>query len=135
MGLIARLLEASGLHTLCFSAAHSITKAVNPPRSVFLDFPLGQTCGKPDDASGRLAIMRAALRLVETLGPSEIATLPFNYGESDDWKDTVMRPKATATGEEAVDDFRTDRFETPQYQERDDELAADPNCSTCIFVE
>ena len=46
-----------------------------------------------------------------------------------------MRPKATATGEEAVDDFRTDRFETPQYQERADELAADPNCPTCIFVE
>ena len=79
--------------------------------------------------------MRAALRFVETLGPSEIATLPFNYGESDDWKDTVMRPQATATGEEAVDDFRTDRFETPQYQERADELAADPICPTCIFVE
>ena len=79
--------------------------------------------------------MRAALKIVETLGPSEIATLPFNYGESDNWKDTVMRPKATAAGEEAVDDFRTDRFATPQYQDPADEIAADPNCPTCIFVE
>ena len=95
----------------------------------------GPNLRKPNNANERLAIMRAALKIVETLGPSEIATLPFNYRESDGWKDTVMRPKATATGEEAVDDFRTDRFETPQYQERADELAADPNCPTCIFVE
>ena len=135
MGLIARHLEASGLPTLCFSAAYSITQAVNPPRSVFLDFPLGQTCGRPDNDVERLTIMRAALRLVEKLGPSEIATLPFNYGESDDWKDSVMRPKAKATGEEEVDDFRTERFETPQYQVPADELAADPHCPTCIFVE
>ena len=79
--------------------------------------------------------MRAALRFVETLGPSGIATLPFNYGKSDDWKDTVMRPKATATGEEAGDDVRTDRCETPQYQDPADEIAADPNCPTCVFVD
>ena len=73
-------------------------------------------------------------RLIETLGPSEIATLPFNYGESDDWKDTVMRPKATATGEEAVDDFRTDRFETPQYQDPDDELQQTPTARRVFLL-
>ena len=76
--------------------------------------------------------MRAALKIVETLGPSEIATLPFNYGESDNWKDTVMRPKATATGEEAVDDFGQ-TVRNPQYQDPADEIAADPNCPDVYF--
>ena len=31
------------------SSAYSITRSVNPPRAVYLDFPLGRTAGKAND--------------------------------------------------------------------------------------
>lgn len=134
MGLIARHLEAEGLPTLCLSAAYSITQSVNPPRAAFLDFPLGQTCGRPNDAKERYQILKTALELLPSLQPGEISTLPFFYEDSDDWKDSVMRPIQKPDGTFEVDDFRTERLDSPQYQFAEDLDAADPYCPTCIFI-
>jgi NAD(P)-dependent dehydrogenase (short-subunit alcohol dehydrogenase family) len=42
-------LEAAGVPTICLTAAHSITASVNPPRAAFVDLPLGNTAGRPND--------------------------------------------------------------------------------------
>ena len=134
MGLIARHLEAAGLPTLCMSAAYSITRSVNPPRSVFLDFPLGQTCGRPDDPQERREIMQTALEQMSSLGPGEIFRLPFPFADSDEWKNTVMRPVQNSDGTRQMNDFRTPRLDSPQFQYDADRGAADPKCPSCVFI-
>jgi hypothetical protein len=134
VGLIARHLEDAGLPTLCMSAAYSITRSVNPPRSVFLDFPLGQTCGRPGDPQERRAIMQTALEQTSSLGPGDIFRLPFPFADSDEWKNTVMRPIQKPDGTLEMNDFRTARLDSPQYQSDADQGAADPKCPSCVFI-
>jgi len=61
VGLVARSAEAAGIPTLCLASALDITRAVNPPRAAFLDFPLGHTAGKPGDPELQRAILADAL--------------------------------------------------------------------------
>jgi D-proline reductase (dithiol) PrdB len=114
VGLIARALEALGVPTLCLTSAWSITASVKPPRSVFLDFPLGHTAGRPDRPREQCEIMRDALRTFETIDePGTIVPLPYAWGE--DWKAAAGGPRG---------DQRTTRQATPQYQSEDDRAAA-----------
>ncbi|MBF2760643.1 MAG: hypothetical protein ISN28_10320 [Ectothiorhodospiraceae bacterium AqS1] len=115
MGLIAREIEARGIPTLCFSSALSITEAVNPPRAVFLDFPLGHTTGKPGDPSLQREIMLAALDALRTIDtPGTILTLPHRWDEDDAWKKAA----------ENEGDLRSERTDEPQYQRESDRIAA-----------
>ena len=122
MGLIAREIEAAGIPTLSMTSALSITRAVNPPRAVYLDFPLGHTTGKPDDPDGQQAILRDALRHFEDIRDAgTIEVLPYAWAQNDAWKERVMR---LDPGRSGSDDERTSRHDTPQYQsDRDRELA------------
>ncbi|NJN52116.1 MAG: hypothetical protein HC809_10440 [Gammaproteobacteria bacterium] len=138
MGLIAREIEGRGVPTLAMSSAWSITAAVRPPRSVFLDFPLGHTAGKPNDAPTNIAIMNAALGAFETMTkPESFVTLPFEWAEDDAWKDAVMRPRDATAGHS---DQRVERTATPQYQTDEDRSRAEVRlaqggCASCIFLE
>ena len=135
MGLIAREIERRGIPTLSLSSALSITRAVNPPRAAYLDFPLGHTAGKPHDADGNREILRAALQGFDSLRrPGEIVHLPFAWAADDAWKDDVMRPSARGEGHA---DRRVERFDTPQYQCDDDRARAEAagECASCVFLE
>ena len=115
------------------SSAHSITRAVNPPRAVFLDFPLGHTAGKAGEASLNRQILRDTLAAFESIEtPGTIVTLPYAWADDDAWKDTVMR---SPSGEPR--DERVPRAGTPQYQTSDDVAAAAEAapCETCVFLE
>ncbi len=133
-------MEGLGIPTLSMSSALSITRAVNPPRAAYLDFPLGHTAGKPGDHAGNLAILRDALRIFEQpLEPGEIVLLDYDWDEDDAWKDRVMRPRSNGeagAGAGHADD-RTARHPTPQYQNPDDARLAEAagECATCISVE
>lgn len=117
MGLVARQIEASGISTICLSSALSITAAVNPPRAVFIDFPLGHTAGKPGDATLQRNIMLDTLNAARNLSrPGEIRTLPYRWSDEETWKAGAMR-----TG----GDDRTVRDDQPQYQYPEDRAAAD----------
>ena len=125
------------------TSALSITRAVNPPRAAFLDFPLGHTTGKPQAPELQRAILRAALAAFESIdAPGGVNMLPFEWADDDAWKDTVMRPRPSETigGDLAVHDERTARHGTPQYQcARDRELAEraqrEGGCPTCVWLE
>ena len=117
------------------TSAWSITRAVNPPRAAYLDFPLGHTAGKPHDAKLNLAILRAALDVFATATrPGEIVRLPFEWADDDAWKDGVMRP---GRGESRAGDSRVERHDTPQYQTQEDREAADAagECRTCVWLD
>ncbi|MEM6999788.1 MAG: hypothetical protein AAF529_03310 [Pseudomonadota bacterium] len=135
MGLVARQIEARGIPTLSMSSALSITQAVNPPRAVYLDYPLGHTSGKPLDEDNQLAVMHATLQAFAQLDtPGQVQHLPFEWGADHSWKDRVMRPSKNETAETTGTDDRVARFDTPQYQHQRDADQADPHCPSCVFL-
>ena len=78
-------MEARGIPTISMSAARSITSAVNPPRAVFLDFPLGHTAGRANDKAGQRKIMIDTLSALDSIqAPGTIRDLPYRWQETDD---------------------------------------------------
>ncbi len=126
MGLVARQVEAAGIPTLCMTSALDITRAVNPPRAAFLDFPLGHTTGVPNDPEMQRRIMVDALSSFESMtGPGSVTMLPYRWPGDEAWK-----AKAFAEGDE-----RLPRHEAPQYQNEEDRRRAEgggsPACPVC----
>jgi hypothetical protein len=101
VGLVARHAEAAGIPTLCMTSARDITRAVNPPRASFLDFPLGHTTGKPHEPDLQRQILVEALSSFETMtAPGSMKELPFRWSEDEEWKrrrskGTTGRPATT----------------------------------------
>ena len=79
MGLIARVIEAATVPTVCITPARHITPAVLPPRALYVHHPLGHQTGAADDLSGQKAIVRAALEAAPSLARGEIRALPFRW--------------------------------------------------------
>lgn len=116
MGLIARCAEAAGIATVCMSSAKDITAAVNPPRAVFLDYPLGHTAGPPGRPAVQRQIVRQALAALAGIkNPGTVETLPFIWPDDPDWKSAFDMAK----------DDRTERFDTPQWQTEEDRRMAE----------
>ena len=116
VGLVARHAEAAGIPTLCMTSALDITRAVNPPRAAFLDFPLGHTTGKPNEPELQREILVGALSSFGTMtAPGSVKELPFRWSEDEEWK-----AKAFAEG-----DDRAPRHDTPQYQNEEDRRRAE----------
>ena len=65
--LIARYLEKRGIPTLVVATALDIVKFGWPPRSVFMDFPLGHGGGPLFNPDKQLSIAREALEVCESL--------------------------------------------------------------------
>jgi D-proline reductase (dithiol) PrdB len=101
VGLIARVIEAAGIPTLCMTSAWDITAAVAPPRSAYVHHPLGHQSGGPADPEGQKAIARMALERVQAMrAPGEIARLPFSWDAPGDegWEARAYTPEHTQTG-------------------------------------
>lgn len=64
MGLVCRVVEAAGIPTVCVSTGRDLTALVKPPRSLFVNHPMGNPFGRPHDTEAQSAILRAALHLV-----------------------------------------------------------------------
>jgi hypothetical protein len=94
VGLIAREVEAAGIPTLCMTSAYDITQAVNPPRAVFVNYPLGHQTGKANDAENQRAIISDALRAFETIDkPGTIVELSYVWDANDRrWEETDYTP-------------------------------------------
>jgi D-proline reductase (dithiol) PrdB len=82
VGLIARALEEEGIPTVSLSSAYDLTALVKPPRSFFVNYPLGHTSGKPFDRENQRAILKDALgQAGEITLPGTIRTLPYEWGD------------------------------------------------------
>jgi len=95
------------------TSALSITQSANPPRSVFLDYPLGHTAGPPGDPDTQLDIMRQALAAFSELTESG-AHITLDHRWASEWK----------TEARSLADHRSPRHDTPQYQNDADRTAA-----------
>ena len=83
MGLVQRVLEAGGFPTVALSMIPELTRAVGVPRLAGISYPMGQPLGRPNDADGQRAVLRAMLELLGTAqGPDAYIELPFVWPES-----------------------------------------------------
>ena len=118
--LIARHLEAHGIPTLCIASALDIIEAGNPPRAVFLDYPLGHTVGRPFDRDNQRAVVNDALNAFESITtPGAIERLNYRWSDSDAWR--------TQENDTEKGDVRAPRGTEPQYQTETDRIAAEMN--------
>jgi hypothetical protein len=63
-------------------------KNVKPPRSVFVDFPLGRQCGRPGDINLQLNILKDTFDiLVKATIPGELVDLRFEWDVPFSWED------------------------------------------------
>jgi len=83
VGLVQRALEASGVPTVALSMIPELTRAVGVPRLAGLSYPMGRPLGRPHDADGQRAVLRATLELLaKAPGPDCYVELPFEWPES-----------------------------------------------------
>ena len=65
MGALSYFLERAGLMTTGISLVRENTASMQPPRALWVSFPLGRPLGVPDDAPFQLDVIRAALALLD----------------------------------------------------------------------
>jgi hypothetical protein len=70
-----------------------LTRRVGVPRLAGIGYPLSRPLGRPHDADGQRAVLRAALALLETAtGPDHYVELPFV------WPETVGQARNASKG-------------------------------------
>ena len=90
MSLVARRLEESGIATVVVGSARDIVEEAGVPRFVFVDFPLGNPCGKPGDREMQREIVELALRVAaSSIAPRTTVQAPRRWGH-DGWRDAFM---------------------------------------------
>ena len=83
MGLVARVIEEAGIPTVLVSTGRDLTAQVRPPRSVFVNFPMGNPFGRAGDAAMQRRILLGALELAVTAQEGGVLVdLPCDWGRS-----------------------------------------------------
>ena len=78
-----RVLEARGIPTVALSMIPELTRAVGVPRLAGIGYPMGRPLGRPHDADGQRAVLRAVLDVLSSArGPDTYVDLPFVWPES-----------------------------------------------------
>ena len=63
MGLVCRVVEEAGIATVCIATGRDLIKQVCPPRSLFVNHPMGNALGRPGDNATQTEILQLALDL------------------------------------------------------------------------
>jgi hypothetical protein len=59
---------------------------VKPPRSVFINFPLGRQCGRPHNVDLQTRILKHALKVLATATTAgDIVDMPYEWDKSFDF--------------------------------------------------
>lgn len=99
------------------TSALDITRAVNPPRAVFVNFPLGHQTGKPHQPALQRQIVSDAMRAFETIErPGTIVELPYVWDANDrgweesDYIDGFLPERPPKEDADAIEAERRARF-------------------------
>ena len=93
MSLVARHLESKGISTAVIGSARDIVEECGVPRFLFVDFPLGNPCGKPWNVAMQQALIGEAFDLLEkSWQPRTTVQGPFTWNADgkDLWRDSYM---------------------------------------------
>lgn len=66
VGLISSVIEKSGIPTAGISLLRGVTEKVNPPRSLWVPFPMGHPLGRPREPALQHRVIGAVLALLES---------------------------------------------------------------------
>jgi hypothetical protein len=112
---------------------------VAPPRAAFVDYPLGHTSGKPDDAEDQRAIVEGALDLLRSATePGRVVDLGRVWSRDAaidrGWRQHPLSSKGSGG------DGRGTRTPVPVYQCEDDRALAEERhragaCAACIGAD
>ena len=92
MSLVSRYLEAAGIPTVVLGCAKDIVESAGVARFLFSDFPLGNSCGKPNEPATQREIVRMAVDLLESArAPRTTVQTPFRWDEDGAWKRDFYR--------------------------------------------
>jgi hypothetical protein len=82
VGLVARVVEEAGIPTVLVSTGRDLTELVKPPRSLFVNFPMGNPFGAPGDVAMHERILRDAVGLFDSVTDGgTIVDAPYEWGE------------------------------------------------------
>ncbi|MDE0007917.1 MAG: hypothetical protein OXS50_06535 [Gammaproteobacteria bacterium] len=91
MSLIARHLEANGIPTVILGSALDVVEHCGVPRFAFVDFPLGNPCGRPWDRTMQMAIVTTAVGLFEGAeAPRTTLGMAHRWSEDEGWRDEYL---------------------------------------------
>lgn len=76
MGALAHYLEGNGIATTQISLIYEHTKAIRPPRALWVPFALGRPLGVPGNPSFQREVLVSALRLLESDQGPVLETFP-----------------------------------------------------------
>lgn len=83
MGLVANVIESTGIATICLSTIPPLTRNTGAARVVGVAHPMGQTMGRPGDHDGQRRILRAVLEAGAAMRePRDYAELPVRWPET-----------------------------------------------------
>jgi hypothetical protein len=63
--VLARILESTGLATVLVTMMPFWAERVGAPRTLAVEYPFGQTLGRPGDVAGQMRVIRQALEVLE----------------------------------------------------------------------
>ena len=88
VALAARAAEHAGLLTVIMGCAKDIVEYVGVPRFYFSDFPLGNSCGRPEDRLSQEYMLNDALNLLaKAKAPRTTVINPLKWEGAADWKE------------------------------------------------
>ncbi|MEM1333718.1 MAG: hypothetical protein AAGG08_09695 [Actinomycetota bacterium] len=90
MSLVARHLEAAGIPTVVVGSARDIVEECGVARFVFVDYPLGNPTGRPDDEADQRSIVGLALDVLETARHPRTTVQAPNRWPNDEWRTAFM---------------------------------------------
>ena len=80
VGLIARMIEATGIPTMTLAVVKEVVESVRPPRVALYDGELGSIAGKPNWPEHQRRILDESLRLIEPMDQAGIRKLTVELG-------------------------------------------------------
>ena len=102
MSLVARVLEAGGISTVTYTNARDIAASAGNPRQVFINYPLGNSAGRPNDPENQRSVLRAGLKLLEDAeSPGIIVDLPYRWSDTREWMEKFMTDEQPFISEDA----------------------------------
>ena len=91
VSLVARHLEANGVPTVVIGSARDIVEHCAVPRFLFVDFPLGNPCGRPWDRAMQRRIVEQGVRLLGTAARTRTTVAAAERWGDDGWRARYMQ--------------------------------------------
>ena len=92
------MLEERGIATTYIATGRDLTALVRPPRALFVNHPMGNNFGRPDDVAMQMDILRTALGLIHSVEEGGVLVdYPSDWGEPFEFRPGGNRPAAVAS--------------------------------------